>query len=125
MVTWKSEADRVVQGGMMAALVTVAEGEPKELILHQLFTPDSAVILGIAIVTDAELAVRRFRLLGRVSGTSCETEWEEPARKELALEAGRKGADAVARAGCRKQGLSLASGCLSRMVCEGDAMVWM
>ncbi len=104
MVTWKAEGDSVLQGGVVAALVILEEGAPMELILHQLFTPDSAAALGVAITTDAELAGRRFRPLGRVSGTSCETEWEAPARKELAIRAGRKDADAVARVGCRKRG---------------------
>jgi len=123
-VTWKGEADSVVQGGVVAALATLGEGETPELILHQLYTPDSTATLAVAIVSDAELAARKFRPLGRVSGSSCETQWEEPARKDLVLEAGRKGADAVARVACRKRGLSL-TGCLSRMVCEGDAVVWM
>jgi len=125
VVTWEGEADSVMQGGVVAALVTLLESGSKELILHQLYTADSTAALGVTLVSDAELGARRFRPLGRVSGTSCETEREEPARKDLMNRAGRKGADAVTRVGCRKRGLSLTSGCLSRMVCEGDAVVWM
>lgn len=124
-VSWKSDADSVAQGGVVAGLVTVVEGAPNEVILHQLYTADSAAILTVAIVGDAERTGRRSRSLGRISGSSCDTEWEEPARKDLVLEAGRKGADAVVGVGCRKRGFGLMRGCLSQVVCEGEGVVWM
>ena len=124
-VTWQDAADSVVQGGVVAGLVTVGpDDEEPELILHQLVTADSAALLVVAIVNDAELLARSHRSIGRVSGSSCEMEWEAPARKRLVLEAGRRGADAVGRVVWRKRGPSL-GGCLRNLVCEGEGLVWM
>jgi uncharacterized protein YbjQ (UPF0145 family) len=123
-VMWESE-DWEVHGGVVAAQVRVEEDEPNEVAVHRLYTPDQAAALGVEIVTDDELAERRYKVLGRVSGTACDTYSEEPARWDLTLQAGRKGANAVAGVVCRKRGISLAKNCISRIVCEGDAVGWM
>jgi hypothetical protein len=89
---------------VVAALAEVHAGEPAEVIVHQHVTPDSAAMLAVAILSDAELSGRRYRTIGRVTGTSCDTSSEEPARRDLVLKAGEKGADAVADVVCRKRG---------------------
>jgi hypothetical protein len=95
------------------------------VIVHQQVTPDSTAILAVAILTDAELVGRRYRTLGRVKGNSCDTSSEEPARRDLVLKAGEKGADAVAHVVCRKRGMSLATNCMSRMECVGEGVGWL
>jgi hypothetical protein len=133
VVTWREPEDSVIQGGAVAALVRVGQegdaDEPNEVMLRQVMTADSAAILVTEIVSDAELLGRPHRLLAHVRGEAClpglETaeSSEEEARKELALKASRRGADAVAHPVCRKRGASLL-GCLARIVCEGDAVGW-
>ncbi|HLG05555.1 MAG TPA: hypothetical protein VI383_05355 [Gemmatimonadales bacterium] len=124
VVTWKEEADSGLQGGVIAALVTVEEAADNELILSRRFTQDSAVVLGIVVASDSQLAKRPHRVIGRVTGNTCETENEALAREDLVYRAGKRGADAVARISCRKRGITLTAGCISRIECEGDAIAW-
>ena len=147
-VTWKGVEDSVEQGGVVAAMVEIganranrangangangadeADDEEYEVMLRSVMTPDSAAILVTDILSDAMLLERPHRVIARVWGDACRESWddvtaEEQARKELALRASRRGADAVGRIACEKRGLRLASGCLSRIYCEGDAVIW-
>jgi len=123
-VEWRSEADDSVHGGVVAAYATVSEDVGAEVIVHQLYTRDWAAALGVSIVYSDDLTGRRYRVLSRVTGTACDTDVQFQAREELRLQAGQRGADAVTNVACRKKGISLAKGCLSRIVCEGDAITW-
>lgn len=123
LVTWQEPADSEQQGGVVAALAKVEAGEPARVIVHELVTPDSTAILAVAILADAELMGRRYRTIGRVTGTSCDTSSEEPGRRDLVLKAGEKGADAVAHVACRKRGINLS--CVRRMECVGEGVGWL
>jgi len=124
LVTWEAEGDSVRQGGVVAALATAGDADSPELVISRLFTADSAAMLGVELVIQEALGTRAYRSLGRVTGVACETEWEEPARQDLLLQAGRKGADAVIQAQCRKRGVDVRRGCLNRIECEGEGIVW-
>ena len=68
-VTW--ETGRLPQGGVVARVVRVAEGENEEVILNQVYTTGYAATLGVPIVGEAELSARRFRVISEVTGGSC------------------------------------------------------
>lgn len=131
-VTWETGAAYAGQeGGVVAALVTLQVSGRQDLVLHTVFTPLLAASLGMSIVTDEQLGRRHFRVVGRVSGLSCEAgepfraATEEGARGDILVSAARQGADAVARVICRRRGVSLIPNCTSRVVCEGDAIAWL
>jgi len=116
---------------VIAALVTVQDSGMNELVLHRAYTPRSAMTLGVEIVDHEQLPGRRFLVIARVSGVACgpgssdTAPAETAARADLIDKAARRGADAVTGVVCRKKGLSLAQNCMSRIVCEGDAIGWM
>jgi len=60
MVTWQGRWHSVRHGGVVAALAKVQAGEPAEVIIHEHVTPDSAAVLAVMILSDAELAGRRI-----------------------------------------------------------------
>jgi len=124
-VIWLAAApDSGQEGGVVAAVVTVREGNDESVILSRPYPADSAAVFGIEIVSDSSLSTRKHRVLARISGGSCETASELPARRDLIHQAARKRADAVAHVACRKRGLSLSRGCLTRIECSGDAIAW-
>jgi len=106
------------------ALVVQVQDSAEDVVLSRLFTPDSAAVLGIEIVEDSNLAARKHQVIGRVTGGSCDTSSEAPARLDLIRQAARKRADGVARVTCQKRGASLTRGCLSWIECAGDAIGW-
>jgi hypothetical protein len=129
-VTWEMEtADSGVQGGVVAALVTLEDGDSADLVLGHRMTPDSATVLVVPVLSDSALASRRHRLVAHLTAAACddgpsgEVPDQRAARAELVLNAARKGADAVGRVACRKRGLSLAMNCRSRIECQGDAIL--
>jgi len=127
-VTW--EVGSEMQGGVVAALVSVKEGQTEEVVLNQVYSPNAAAALGVRIVTEDQLASRAHRVLGRVSGVSCQIGLVDPAPTEAAahvdllVNAARQNADAVARIACTRHGMSLRPNCTARIVCEGDAVAW-
>ncbi len=123
-IEWRGETDDSLHGGVVAAYATVADSVTSNVIVHQLYLTDWAAALGVTIVPEEELSGRRYRVLSRVNGTACDSDSEAPARQQLVLEAARRGADAVSNVDCKRKGFSLAKGCLRRIVCEGEALVW-
>jgi len=121
LVTWQERRDSLQQGGVVAALTEVRDPE-SEVMVHQRVTPDSAAALVVQILEDAELAGRAYRRLGRVTGWSCDTTSEEPARRDLVYKAGRQGADAVVGLECRRRGITF--NCLASIECEGVGVGW-
>ena len=131
-VTWETgSAYSGPQGGVVAAIISVPDSIGNGVILNQVFTPSLAGTLGVAVLRDDELNKRQFRILSRVSGVSCQVglvdvgPTEGDARSQLILNAARRGADAVAHVACTKHGMSFSPNCMSRIQCEGDAIIWL
>jgi hypothetical protein len=131
LVTWETGAAYSgVQGGVVASLVSLPAEAKRELILSQVFTPDLAATLGVAIVDDPQLAMHRYRVLSHVNGVSCQVglldagPTVDKARENLIINAASKAADGVAHVVCNKHGMSLRPNCTSRIECEGDAISW-
>lgn len=130
IVTWEAGGYAGAQGGVVAALVSVKEGQTDEVVLNQVYTPNMAAALGVTVATEGELASRQHRVLGRATGVDCQVgilqpaPTEDVARGELLLNAARQNADAVARVNCTRHGMSLRPNCTARIVCEGDAIAW-
>lgn len=129
-VTWEVEPpDSGIQGGVVAVLVTLEAGRSEEVVLSRWLTRDSAAVLVVPILSDAELAARRHSVIARLTAGACDDGSPEEvpdhrsARVELVLSAARRGADAVTSVTCRKRGLSLSLNCQSRIECEGDAIL--
>jgi hypothetical protein len=86
------------------------------------FTQDSAALLVVAVLADAELEGRNYRSLGWFTGVTCDTRSEEPARRNLVLKAGRKGVDGVGHVECRRLGVSLKYNCMGQIECVGEGI---
>jgi hypothetical protein len=130
-VTWETGSSSAgLQGGVVAALITLKENANAEVVLNTVYTPQLAATLGITTVTESELASKPHRVLGTVSGTSCQVGLIDPsptegeARQRLVIAAAERSADAVTRVNCRKHGMSFRPNCSSRIICEADAIAW-
>lgn len=128
-VTW--EVGGALQGGVVARVVRIAEGETEEVILNEVYTTSYAATLGVPIVGEAELLARRFRIISEVTGVSCRVglidsgPTEAEALEDIVIEAARlPDADAVARVECRRGGMSLRRNCSSTFICDGVAIAW-
>jgi hypothetical protein len=128
-VTWEAGVSSSLQGGVVAALVSVKEGQADEVVLNQVYSPDAAAALGVRILTEDQLS-RPHRVVGRAVGVSCQVglvdspPTEAAARVDIAVNAARQNADAVTRIVCTRHGMSLRPNCTARIVCEGDAIAW-
>jgi hypothetical protein len=131
VVTWQADsAGSAVEGGVVAALVSLDREDIYDLSLSRRYAPDSAALLVVPILPASTPPAPGQTFLRHLSATTCNTGSVEEAydmraaRDKLVVEAARRGADAVWGTVCRKRGLSIASGCMSRIVCEGDAVLY-
>lgn len=123
-------ADSGDQGGLVAALVSLGREDIDDLSLSRQFSPDSAALLVVPILPESALPTGGHSVLAHLTVTACnsgspeEADDERAARARLVVDAARRGADAVGSTVCRKRGLSLTANCVSRIVCEGDAILF-